>query len=197
MNELLDLWKVQLNTISDDKLMSGLATSIDGICQEFLSEKGSLSAVELSPDDKADLAQRCASLISDRANVDIPPELVRARADQAGVFLGIKEAYIYRDWQAAIGDLMITETSGGLRRFSIMGFGEFEDRYLRAHRENGEEGERRWFTRLEALFHDLDMGKTGMFDARREQLKNLHEGCKNLETYLQSKVSALRKPSGE
>ena len=189
LDELLNLWKVPKDKLADIGMQSRLAAEIDGTREGFLSEKNSFSASKLSKEDKIDLSRRCAELVSKSANVEIPTDLVDACAEQASVFFGIKEAYIYRDWQAALGDLLILETTGGPRRFDVIGFGEFENQYIKAH--TSWSSEKRWFDRLEALFHDLDMTKTGIFDARRQQLRNLQEGCKNLEEYLVLKISDL------
>ena len=121
--------------------------------------------------------------------MEIPAELVTATVKQAAVIFGIKEAYIYRDWQAAIGDLMLMQDRGGNRHFSVHGFGSFEDMILEAQRDN-QSNTARWFNRLERLIHDLDMAHEGMFDARREQLRNLYKCCIKLETALQERIIA-------
>jgi hypothetical protein len=126
-----------------------------------------------------------------RHKIDIPTALVDATIEQVCAFLGIREAYIYRDWQHAIGDMMISEVPGGIRRFEVIGFGEFEDRYLIAHNADHQNSDRRWLDRLETLFHDLDMRMTGIFDARREQLRALHKGLVALEAHLQKKREEL------
>ncbi|MGC1586005.1 MAG: hypothetical protein WA791_09905, partial [Rhodomicrobium sp.] len=100
----------------------------------------------------------------------------------------IKEAYIYRDWQAAIGDLMITGVTAGPRRFDVIGYGVFETRYLDSQSIEPGVGDRRWFDRLESLFHDLDMSKTGLFDARRQQVENPRQACSELEKQLTEKA---------
>ena len=38
----------------------------------------------------------------------------------------MRQAWIYRDWQQAIGDVMIRDIKGPVRRFDIIGYGEFE-----------------------------------------------------------------------
>jgi|SRR5882724_344475 len=190
LDELMSLWKVPKDILTEGSARSRLAGEIDAARQEFLGERTSLSASELNADDRIKLARRCANLITEIATVDIPQQLVDATAAQASLFLGIKEAYVYRDWQAAVGDLMILQISGGPRRFDVIGFGEFEDRYLRTRRAGS--AERRWFDRLEKLFHDLDVTRTGMFDARRQQIRNLHEACKALEEYLAQRIVHLR-----
>jgi hypothetical protein len=184
LSELCGLWRVRKDP--DNASWSKLAAALDAMLHAFLSEKSCLSAADLQEDQKVELAHRCARLVGDQTKTDIPNDLVQASAAQASVFLGIKEAYIYRDWQAGLGDLMLRETPGAPRRFDVMGFREFEVLY-----NDFGGAERRWIERLEALFHDLDMGSTGIFDARREQLKNLHRSCKALEEYLTNKATAL------
>jgi hypothetical protein len=128
-------------------------------------------------------------------NAEIPFGFVQGCAEQVSEVLGIKEAYIYRDWQSAIGDLMIVEVSGGSRRFGIMGFGDFEELYLESHGNSS--SKRRWVDRLDELFHDVNMTRSGIFDARRQQLRNLQEGCKQLEAYLEEKISKLQNAAAD
>jgi len=177
LDELLRVWRVPREASPEGAVRVRVAAILDAKLQEFLGAKGNLV------DSKTQLAHECAALIARELKVDIPTELVQACVAETSATLGIKEAYIYRDWQAALGDLMLVEASGGPRRFDILGFGEFEARYLAAQRL-ADETERRWFDRLGALFHDLDMSKTGVFDARRQQVHNLREACIALETYL-------------
>jgi hypothetical protein len=105
------------------------------------------------------------------------------------VIFGIKEAYIYRDWQAAIGDLMIRQDKDRTRHFAVHGFGTFEDMILEG-RKDKQSNVARWFDRLEGLLHDLDMAREGTFDARREQLRKLYKCCIKLETGLQERITA-------
>ena len=82
---------------------------------------------------------------------------------------------------------MIVEIAGGVRRFEVLGFGDFEDKYIRSRNLTSDDYQRRWFDRIEIIFHDLDMKKTGIFDARRDQLKSLRKGLLDLEGHLASK----------
>jgi hypothetical protein len=185
--ELMRLWNVPETSVSDSRSRVRLAADIDIVLHEFIGEMNVRAASDRGIDNQIRLARKCGKLVSRYSNTEIPEKLVDARADQASMFFGIEEAYIYRDWQTAIGDLMIVPATGGSRRFDVIGFGEFEDRYLRAHSNNEDaknSSDRRWFDRLESLFHDLDMAKDGMFDARRQQIKNLHQACIGLEGYL-------------
>jgi hypothetical protein len=189
LNELLNLWRAQP---SNPEKTEWAAYLIDGERAGYLSEKEVLAARDLSADDQAELAERCAEIVRKNLHVDVPRELVAASAGQAAVIFGIKEAYIYRDWQAAIGDLLLQEDKGADRRFSVMGFGAFEDMFLRAHSEDAPASERRWFDRLQALIHDLDVTQEGMFDARRDQLRKLHKCCIELENALKARRLTIK-----
>jgi hypothetical protein len=189
LHELLLLWRVRPG---DEDTLRRTANLIDGERADYLAEKGALAARDLSETDQAVLAERCADIIRRTIGVDIPRDLVGATVGQAAVIFGIKEAYIYRDWQAAIGDLLLQEDKGGTRRFSVIGFGAFEDMFLRAHEVEELSSARRWFDRLQALIHDLDVTREGMFDARHAQLRRLHESCMELEKALKARTESSK-----
>ncbi|WPZ34524.1 hypothetical protein T8K17_25285 [Thalassobaculum sp. OXR-137] len=192
LEELASLWKVAPHLLSDSACTASLATEIDAARREFLREKDRLSPSDLEPADQFGLALRCANLIGNITKSDIPEGLVRATTEEATVYLGIKEAYIYRDWQCAIGDMMISTSGIGGRRFDVMGYRDFEERYLAAAAQDGDTPDKRWFGRLDAIFHDLDMQKSGIFDARREQVRKLYSSCNGLQEYLDRKLETLK-----
>lgn len=133
------------------------------------------------------MAERCAAIVQREAFTDVPADLVAATAKQSTVIFGIKEAYIYRDWQVAIGDMMLQEEKRGVRHFSVLGFGVFEDFVLDA-RKNAQSHVARWIGRLERLTHDLDMTKIDTFDARREQLRKIYDCVIKLEVGLDQRI---------
>lgn len=183
LDELLILWRV--DSVGDEQ-KAKIAYLIDGERSEYLVQKGVLGARELAEIYQIELAERCASIIRTHTIAEIPVDIVKSTAAQASLIFGIKEAYIYRDWQAAIGDLMLKESNIGSRHFSIIGFGEFEDNFIVASADIKDSSARRWFDRLQALFYDLDMAHEGMFDARRKQLKMIYDCCEKLVVELNS-----------
>ncbi|RJF93190.1 hypothetical protein D3876_02180 [Sphingomonas cavernae] len=185
LEELLGLWRVHS---MDEAVKSVAANLVDGERAEYLAGKGVLGARDLTDADQVELAERCAAIVRQKASVDIPKALVKATAGEAAVIFGIKEAYIYRDWQAAIGDLMLLEDKTAARHFSVLGFGAFENMFLEAATQV-DEASGRWFGRLQALVHDLDMAHEGMFDARREQIRKLYQCCAKLESALVERLS--------
>jgi len=81
------------------------------------------------------------------------------------------ESWIYRDWQSAIGDFMLTEPLGTNRRFDVIGFSEFEDLFIK--HLNKDEEDNRWLERIVRLFQDLQVSRDNKFDARVQQLRNI------------------------
>jgi hypothetical protein len=191
LDELANLWRIPGDLVADKRLRASLASEIDGILQAFVDDRSILSAADLDLTKRQEVVRKCADAIRGACRVDIPSGLVDASVVQASTILGIREAYIYRDWQSAIGDMMIVELSGGVRRFEVLGFAAFEEKYHRSRNLTSDNYERRWFDRIEILFHDLDMKMSGIFDARRGQLKSLYKGLLELEAYLKSKRTNL------
>lgn len=187
LEELAGLWRV--TTIPAD-VKPHVAALIDGARADYLAAKGRLAARDLDDGEQVELSRACADIIRREAGVEIDDDVVVATAGQAATVFGIKEAYVYRDWQAAIGDMMLADKAIGVRHFSVMGFGRFEDLYLAAERRKKRSIDARWFARLEAIIHDLDMAQTGNFDARRDQLCALYECCKELEQGLERRSDA-------
>jgi hypothetical protein len=185
LEELSALWAVPA---IEPARKDHIANLIDGERADFLAKQGALSFRDLAEGDQAKLATRCADIIRREAGVEIDPERIAAASEQASITFGIKEAYIYRDWQAAIGDLMLQDDKGGARHFSVIGFGLFEDMLIAAQRKKGSTA-MRWFDRLERLIHDLDMTREDNFDARREQLRKLYRCCEKLETSLAERIA--------
>lgn len=188
LDELLLLWRIP--SIKEENKVN-IAYNIDGIRADYLAKEGHMSAVDLTDIQKKEIAQMCADVIRQSERIDIPGSIVDSHFQHSAVILGIKEAYIYRDWQAAIGDFMLKEIDGGLRRFTVMGYGDFEAHYLKAYEGDKMTRARRWFNRLQAIVYDLDMELTGSFDARRDQLINLHESCNTLRITLEKRMKTL------
>jgi len=76
------------------------------------------------------------------------------------------ETWIYRDWQNATGDLMLKSLENSLRRYDLIGYGEFEELFY---------SENKWLLRLKRLFDNLNVEIDDRFDARVGQLKRLYK----------------------
>jgi hypothetical protein len=178
---------------SDHASQSRIAAELDLLPDGPLASANKISVAELDDDSQLSLCRTCAALIRNRLNVDIPDALVSAEMKRAITYLDIKEAYIYRDWQSAIGDLMTHDLANASRRFDVIGFGEFEERYLSANATGTVSSDKLWFSRIESLFYGLDMEQKGIFDARRDQIRKLSESSADLKRAL---AKLLELPAG-
>ncbi|MCY1634402.1 hypothetical protein [Marinifilum sp. D737] len=87
--------------------------------------------------------------------------------------------WIYRDWQTAIGDVMIEEINGANRRFDIIGFAEFQN----IHSTNN------WLKKVDGLFASLDVSVNDRFDSRVQQLKQVYSSIIHLIEVLKKLIS--------
>lgn len=105
----------------------------------------------------------------------IPEERLREILPRAVDILGVREAWVFRDQQAAVGDLMLKELKGepaaaghGARRFEVMGYGAF-DAMLREPSEVSPG--RRWIGLLRRMLTELNVREDDGSDARVYQLR--------------------------
>ena len=190
LKELLRIWVPSSPTLDDHKTRD-LAVAIDNTLRSILTQKHKTHALELDEVAKGRLCSDAAKIISEGLNVNIPTELVTGEKSRAIVFFGIKEAYVYRDWQQAIGDLLLVDVTGAPRRFDVIGYDRFETLFLGSH--ESEETSFRWIRRLDAVFAGLEPDKEDVFDARRDQLKRVLEASLRLQVVLEKKITQYSK----
>lgn len=184
LNELLRLWVPSCSDLTDTTKRE-LGVALDNLLHAVLTEESKTSALELPDLSRQRLCCKAAEIISTCVRVDISPELVRDDMSRAVVFFGIKEAYLYRDWQQAIGELVLVPVSGAARRFDTMGYFSFEEIFLASQESN----EKRWIRRLDELFVGLEPHKEDVFDARRDQLRSVHYASRELQAVLEKRVN--------
>jgi hypothetical protein len=83
--------------------------------------------------------------------------------------LTTREAWIYRDWQAAIGDWMLIENRGGARRFDVRSYRSFF-----AAEADPQADDQEWLDRLGEVTDSLDVQGDPLHDARIEQLRQIY-----------------------
>ncbi|MFV1589912.1 hypothetical protein [Phaeobacter sp. JH20_39] len=143
-----------------------LALRVENILDKTLGPQKSKGLRNLSTHDAEDCISKVLIEINTYVGSDsTQPEPHRSELKALIEILSIHQTWIYRDWQAAIGDAMLVETSSGSRRFDVMGFGEFEDFWL--------DQKPRWMDRLAELFINFDPGGDTLQDARRKQISDL------------------------
>jgi hypothetical protein len=157
---------------SPDKV-SEAGTHLDYEIDRKLLVLGASSLRELNDRNAREVVSMADQLVSTELGLPLAPQAVLDREWQKCMdFLAAREAWIYRDWQAAIGDLMLDEASGGERKYEVMGFRKFEEVLA-----SGSPEEKKWLQRLNTLFEEFDVTAPPEKDARIDQLRSLYSAC--------------------
>lgn len=82
--------------------------------------------------------------------------------------VAIREAWVYKDWQDAIGDMMLRRVEGEDRRFEVLGYSDFEQLC-----RSGDEMQKLRVSHLTDIFDAVDLSIEDRFDARPRQLRSL------------------------
>lgn len=130
---------------------------------------------ERPPEEQATICCTAADALCRSSGVpEVPLEVAAANVPGAVEILGVREAWVFREQQAAIGDVMLeeisAERSGGrvaVRRFEVIGYGPFD---LLLRRAEADAPERRWVGLLERMLMGLDLRGGEEWDARIFQL---------------------------
>lgn len=186
LKELLRLWSIDESHRPKIEAEAKIGAELDLCLDDALVKARKERVSDLDHAQQLELCQSAANIISQHLSVSIAAGLVAAERARAIEYFNIREAYIYRDWQAAIGEMMITPISGANRRFDVLGFGEFERRYLDSL-SNEKHGDRLWMCRLASVVLDIDLRHANAFDARQEQVRKIYERVKLLGEELETR----------
>jgi hypothetical protein len=150
VNSLVALLHSGAATTSDKVSEAGTRLDYE-IDRKLLLLKAS-SLQELSDSDAKEVVLMADQLVSAELGLpQVTEEVFDREWRKCFDLLAAREVWIYRDWQAAIGDVMLDEASGGDRKYEVIGFREFEEMSA-----TGSWEERKWLRRLNALFEEFD-----------------------------------------
>lgn len=169
VRRLISLWRLPPPG-SDDEI-AAVAIELENELGSLIESAGCRDFQDLAVDAKTDAVRKASQLLCARAGrKELSAEVLRSTQAQAFDAIAIREAWLYRDWQSAIGDLMLkdVESGAGSRRFEVLGFGEFER--LCTDRENSH---REWISRLSAIFDQIDLTVEDPADYRPKQLQDV------------------------
>ncbi len=165
------LWDIQIP--QDAKELSKVSVDVERILKSASSHVDHEDSVpnllaDLESAQQLEVLQKIADYLCDEATINrLTKEIISETSARAVRSLSIREAWMYRDFQAGIGDMMICEVSGANRRFDILGFKGFEQLL------NSDVDEtKRWIHRLVRVFDGLDISGADKFDARVVMLEH-------------------------
>jgi hypothetical protein len=165
---LAGMWDVTLP--ADPVAVARAAACGNAEMQHVLAECGLINHRDLATLDEArqlQVVRRLSRTITSALGVaPVEDGMVQATCPQAIARLSVKQAWIYRDWQQAIGTLMIRPIDGAARRFDVIDYGTFERMFTAAGGD-----ERPWMERLEAVLVDIDVATADPADFRVAQLR--------------------------
>ena len=169
---LAKLWPLNLPTDKSER--SALGVELEhSVHREFHNERIDRSD-NVSLEVKQRISSAVASALSTRLKATPPSaDIIKETKAKAFEIFSIKETWFYRDWQVALGDIMIQEVNTSSRRFDIIGFGEFESVWT-----SEDEGKKVWLSRLNGILDNLDVSIAD--DCRVAQLRKIFEATARL-----------------
>ncbi|MCU7549828.1 hypothetical protein OCK74_11920 [Chitinophagaceae bacterium LB-8] len=184
LENLAEHWNLPINSLQkEDK--NKLGVNIEKIIDEYCFKEKVEIPLELSEETKQNLAKAVSDLICTTIKCSkVDKEIINETVKTTIKEMSRVEAWIFRDWQSALGDMMIKKASNDTeRKFEVIGFKEFEQLYT-----SNEPEDRKWIERIDRLFRNLDVSLNDRFDARTQQFKNIYKATYGLlEAY--SKVN--------
>ncbi len=162
-----ELWGIPLP--ENEKDLSRISVQVEQIIKSAgPTSKGDQDLlINLKKEDQKALCQKIADCLCNEAGIDkLSSTKISKTLTHAVRSLSIREAWLYRDFQSGVGDIMINEVQGATRRFEVLGFKEFE-----ALLNSEVEESSRWVSRLVRVFDRLDISGADKYDARVQMLE--------------------------
>lgn len=174
LEQVAELWSIVLPPSVDHR--ARLAAQVVADMQYGLSAHGLTHYRELpglADPQKLVISRRIADSLTVRLGLEpVPEDTLLKSCSEAMAVAAVNQAWMYRDWQQAIGDLMIQESDGGLRRYDVVGYGAFETLFA--------EPDNQRIARLRALVVGVDPTNPLPGDFRLAQLRNVTRAVASL-----------------
>jgi hypothetical protein len=156
--------------------LDSLATQVDNLICDCL-EKWKVEDLSLLNEAlRRELSKNVADCLCSHLHTNkIADQSLERTWPDAFAILAIRQAWIYRDWQSAIGDIMIMKSEHGPRMFEVIGYGSFEELYSSKDQKHQKD-----MRRLFAIFDELDLSIEDRFDARPDQLRTVAKATAKL-----------------
>jgi hypothetical protein len=188
-SRLCELWQLSdVPPLRDKKNLERLGIKVNNVLWDILEESSFTKeeATELDDEVRQRLCRRTADCITGFLSTNPISEASIGRTWQdAFSIITMREAWIFRDWQSAIGDVMTRGSESRIRHFEVIGYGTFEQ-------FGASKSERRKLAlkRLLAVLDGLDISIQDRFDARPRQLRAVASATASL-------VLAIQKTQGK
>lgn len=162
-----NLWNIKLT--DNRQLRSALGIAVESAIDSKLKTFSSDDLTCINEAEKQDLLRSVSLAITGGLRVKpISEEVLKERSTLALDIIGIREAWIYREWQSAIGDFMLQRVEGASRPYEVISFSNFE-----TYCTSGNEEQNKWIGRLSEVFDGVDVAVRDPYDHRYKQLHDL------------------------
>ncbi len=167
LKNITKLWDIKLP--EDDNITTPLGIKVEQLVKAKIESADFALSSKLSENEQIELCKELSNLICNQLDIkSLPDQIINETKCRAIQMISTREAWLYRDWQAGIGDLLIKETNQSSRYFEVIGYYEFEELV-----ENESDEKKKWIHRLKRIIENLDVSKPDPYDARIDQLKNI------------------------
>ena len=127
LKELCNCWNISLSNLSNEN-QAKLAVKIEDLFFNIIKGNKIIPANKLSEEEQLQLLQNivdtiCVTAKCTKINTDIIIETKNRAINEISRI----ETWIYRDWQNAIGDLMLKDLENSSRRYDLIGYGDYEE----------------------------------------------------------------------
>lgn len=176
LHSLCNLWNYSLHGKLNELEERKLAIMGENALYESLDKHKVKIAKDLPIEAQKELLLKLSKMLASELKVKENEEKVILELLNSGIAeVSRIEQWIYRDWQSAIGDVMLKEVKDSSKRYSVIGFREFERIVL-----DEKHPDAIWIKRVEDVFQDLNVTVEDRFDARVKQLKSVYKDSVNL-----------------
>ena len=163
LERISELWELN---IPDEEVFS-LSISLERILKRKLKKCDVKLAIDLDLDNLLLLCRECADFFHQELNCSpIIDELLKNILNDSARCFSIREAWIYRDWQAGIGEMMLIKSESSARDYDVLGYKKFE-----LMMKSDDEETSLWISRIANMFENLDFLLSENQDMRIKQVE--------------------------
>lgn len=165
LGDLGKLFNLNIDELDDNK-KAIIGVELEKLIFNYIPDNVKKNVGNLSHEKQIEMLQKIMDFICKKTNQSkIRQEIIKKKRATAINEISREFCWIYRDWQSAIGDVMIKEIKDANRRFDVLGFPEFQ----LIHNDNN------WLKKTDDLFSNLDVSVDDRFDSRVQQLKQVFD----------------------
>jgi hypothetical protein len=158
-----------MNLPSEKASLDRMCTGVESVLRHSLHEHDCKSVKQLSEKARMQLAIKIVTIMDQAKLSEARETEIEKKLDETIDAIAFREAWIYRDYQTSIGDLMLVDTSNPRRRFDVIGYGDFEEMINNTQ----ERSSGKYISKLIEVFEDIGVASDEGRDARESQLRNL------------------------